>query len=481
VEKLALLPFDNVTGDASLDWVRNAGPAILSDEFVGSARVVAFRAASTADAILGGATRMLHCTFSKRGNNREPGGSESESALRFEYSFEDVESHKMAETGVADGAVLFAANTLARKLDPAAKPFSTARPDAVTAWGHGEFERAIASDPDFGAAWSEWVTQLARSGKPELAIATAERALARASLRTPYHKARLQYESAVLRKDAPAQIAALTALSEMAPRDPTSWLSLAAAEQAQRDFAAAAGHFRKVLALQPANAGVMNTLGYAEGGAGNLEAAKSILESYGRQPGQETNSLDSLGEVHFMNGRFVDAEKYFLQVTTRDPGFLQGRPLLKAAYAHWLSGDLPGADAIARRYFEASAARNDPNTVWREATWLYVTGRTEPALKKLDSAPAAQKVMLDRQRLVWRGQAHFPGLAQIKAAYFATDPSADGFTRVLYAAALAQEGKTEEARALLKRWPLPEAPGEPLLQSNVFPQFLVLRQKLGVK
>ncbi len=477
MERLALLPFDNVTGDASLDWVRNAGPAILAEEFVGLPRATAFRAATTADAILGGATRMLHCTYSKRGSS-----SDAEPALRFEYSFEDVESHKMVETGAADGTILFAANTLARKLDPDAKPFSTARPDAATAWGRGEFERATTIDPDFGAAWSDWVRQLARAGKPDLAVATAERALARASLRTPYHKARLQYESAVLRKNGPAQIAALTALSEIAPRDPASWLSLAAAEQTQRNFAAAAGHFRKVLALQPANAGVMNTLGYAEGEAGNLEAAKSILGTYGRQPGQETNALDSLGEVHFMNGRFVDAEKYFLQVAARDPGFLQGRSLLKAAYAHWLSGDLPGADGIARRYFAASAARNDPNTAWREATWLYTTGRAEQALKKLDSAPAAQKVVIDRQRMIWRGQAHFPDdLAQIRAAYFASDPSADGFPRILYAAALASQGKTEDARALLKRWPLPEAIGEPLLQSLIFPRFLELRQKLGLK
>lgn len=254
MEKLALLPFDNVTGDASLDWIRNAGPAILADELLGTARVIPFRASSAADAILGGATRLLHCTFSKRGSS-----SDAEPALRFEYSFEDVASHKMVEAGVADGAVLFAANTLARKLNPEAKPFSTARPDAVAAWGHGDFERAIAIDPDFGAAWGDWVQQLARAGKPDQAIGAAERALARASLRTPYHKARLQYESAVLRKDAAAQIATLTALSEMAPRDPASWLSLAGVEQMQRDFTAAATYLRKALALQPANAGVMNT------------------------------------------------------------------------------------------------------------------------------------------------------------------------------------------------------------------------------
>jgi tetratricopeptide (TPR) repeat protein len=292
----------------------------------------------------------------------------------------------------------------------------------------------------------------------------------------------LQYQLAALRKDGPAQVAALKTLADIAPLDARSWLALAGQEQMQRDFTAAAAHFRRLLAMQPANADVLNTLGYAEGEAGNLEAAKKALEDYGRQPGQATNSLDSLGEVHFMNARFADAEKYFLQASAREPAFLDGRPLMKAAYAHWLAGDLPGADAIARRYFEGRAARNDPNAAWQEAVWLYATGRREQALKKLDGAPADQKPVIEKQRTVWRGEARFPDdPAQIKALYLGTNPAADGLARVLYASALIRAGKDGEARDLLKRWPLPESPGEPLLQSLVFPQFLALRERLGLK
>jgi len=72
-------------------------------------------------------------------------------------------------------------------------------------------------------------------------------------------------------------------------------------------------------------------------------------------------------------------------------------------------------------------------------------------------------------------------LAQIKAVYDTTNPAADGLIRTIYAAALLDAGKPEDARALLKRWPLPESAGDPFLQSLVFPEFLELRQKLGIR
>jgi Tfp pilus assembly protein PilF len=447
----------------------------LGEELAGTPHGSPFLAPDRSEATLGGATRFLHCTFSTSGSNPD-------SALRFDYAFEDAERHKMVETGAADGAILFAVNTVARRLDPAARPFSTAQQDAVSAWGRGDFERAVALDPDFGTAWTSWVEQLARSGKPDEALAMAERAVARASLRTPLSKARLQLQTAVLRKDDAARLAALNTLAGLAPNDSAMILALAEANQKQRRFSASANDYRRVLAIEPSNASAMNGLGYAEGEAGNLAEARKILEEYGRQPGQGTNALDSLGEVHFMKGRFADAEKYFSQVAAREPGFLDSAPLLKAAYARWLGGDLKGADAIVQRYLDAREAQKDAIVGWRKAAWLYATGRKEQAMAQLDSTPADQKAIMDRQRSVWRGEVHTnEDLAQLKALYQSANPAADGLPRVLYASALARAGKSDEARALLKLWPLPETVGDPLLQSLVYPQFLDLRRQLGIQ
>jgi tetratricopeptide (TPR) repeat protein len=472
LERLAILPFSNLTGDAALDWVANAGPAILSQELDTGSRVLPLRVASVGTAALENVTQLLHCTFTQRNGS-----------LQIQYALEDAARHRMIATGSVDGAALFAVSALARKLGGNdARPFSTSNPEAAAAWGRGEFERAVTLDPDFGTAWASWIAQAAQAGKPVLASELAGRALARASLRTPLDKAQIQLSYATLHKDEGARNAALGDLARLAPHDTGALLGLAVIQQQARNYPAASELYRRVLAIDPGNVSALNSLGYAEGESGDLEAAKKTFDAYGQRPDQAINALDSLGEVYFMNGRFADAEKYFAQESARDPNFLKGAPLMKAAYAHWLGGDLAGADALMQKYLAYLAAQNDPLAAWREAVWLYATGRRDQAIAELAKAPPGQAATMDRQRAVWRGEAHVPDdLNQLRTLYQATNPSADGLPRTLYAAALAKAGKTDEARALLKLWPVPEAASDSLLQSVVYPRFFELRKALKIQ
>ena len=471
LERIALLPFDNLTGDAAFDWVSDAGPAVLSEELAGSVHVLPLRSRSVGTAALVGATQLFHCTFSRRGN-----------ALRVDFSLEDAEEHRMVATGSAEGGVLFVLNTLALKLDPGARPFSTPNQDALAAWGSGEFERAVTLDPDFGTAWAFWISQSAQAGKPEAAAVLAERALARASLRSAFNKAQIQFALAVLRKDETARGAALKELASLAPNDVANLLGLAEIEQHHRRYAAAIQLYQRALAIEPGNANALNGVGYAQGENGDLNDAKKSLEAYGQQPDQSNNATDSLGEVYFMNGRFADAEKYFIQASARDPNFLNGAPLMKASYARWLGGDLPGADALMAKYLDLRQKQNDQLAFWRQAVWQYATGRRDQALATLQKTPQDQAANMERQRAVWRGEVRLPeDLGQLKAIFENTNPAADGVPRTLYAAALARAGRADEARALLKLWPLPDSPGDPLLQSLLYPKFLELRKSLGVR
>jgi hypothetical protein len=105
---------------------------------------------------------LVHGYFTRRG-----------ASLHFQTEIEDPARHKMVAAEAVDGTVLFAMNDVARKLAPGARPFSTANQDAVAAWGHGEFERAVTIDPDFGTAWGYWVQQLGGSRKQVEAVAVA--------------------------------------------------------------------------------------------------------------------------------------------------------------------------------------------------------------------------------------------------------------------------------------------------------------------
>ncbi len=386
----------------------------------------------------------------------------------------------MVETDSEQSDVLTAMNRVARRIDGAAHPFSTTNSEAVAAWGRGEYERAVTLDPDFGAAWLAWAETLERSGNSSRAIEVASQALARSSLQSPLDRARIELLLATLRHDVDARMKTLEDLTRLAPSDAGLLETLAQGEMNARRFSAAAGHFRDLLKLDPSNVAALNSLGYAEGLAGNLQAARLAFEDYGAQPGQKPNSLDSLGEVYFMRGKFAEAEKYFLRAHQSNPALLQGQDLLKAAYARWLAGDQKGADALMARYLEFRRQQNDVLVDWREASWLFSTGRGELAINKLASVPNRQ--LAERQTAVWRGSIELPhDLAALKQRYENTAPALDAQMRVLYAAALVEAGRKNEARPLLELWPMPWTPGDPLLESWVLPKFIELRQAAGIK
>jgi tetratricopeptide (TPR) repeat protein len=420
------------------------------------------------DAYLLKATRFVHGYFTGR-----------DGSLRFAIEVEDTSRHKMVSSSVATGGVLDAMDAAAPSLAPVTHAFSTTNAEAVTAWGHGDDERAVAIDPDFGTAWLDWVQKLAATGNTPQATETAQRALARPTLRSPVDRARIRFETAVLRKDAAARERALVELARLEPADEAASLALAQAEFNARHFRDAAAQYRNLLRLDPANAAAMNSLGYAEAYSGELDAARKSFEEYGQQPGQKTNSLDSLGEAFFVNGRFTDAEKYFMAAYQSNPSFLGGADLLKAAYARWLAGDLVSADASMKSYLEFRAKLHDPLIVWREASWDFTTGRGEQAIAKLQNAPPNQKDLAEKQTAVWRGTVPMPNdLTALHQSYEQTEPASDGEARTFYAAALFAAGRKEEARALVALWPLPDSAGDPLFQSLVYPEFIELRKGL---
>jgi tetratricopeptide (TPR) repeat protein len=462
VDRIAILPFENLSGDPSLDWVSNAAPSILAEQLVGAPATVPLRASTISDGYLASATRFVHGNFTQR-----------RGALQFDIDVEDAARHKTIAQDNFQGAVLDAMNRAAHRLDSRAQPFSSSNPDAVAAWAHGDEERAVALDPDFGAAWVARSESLAARGQSDQAIAVIARALDRPNLRSAIDRARLVVLSATLRKDVSARERALAALHSLDPADAGLTLRLAEAETQARNFAASAGDYKTILAAEPDNTGALLALGYAQAFAGDVDAARGTFESYGRREGQKTNSFDSLGEAYFMNGKFAEAEKSFLQAYASNPAFLASADLLKAAYAHWLAGDLKGADATMARYFDARVKAHDPLVAWREASWYYATGRRDQAMQALAKAPPP---LVERQTEAWK--APLPtDLEALKQAYEQTAPSSDGIARTRYAAALFRAGRTDEARKLLERWPLPTENGaDALLESTVFPTFLELRK-----
>jgi hypothetical protein len=78
---------------------------------------------------------------------------------------------------------------------------------------------------------------------------------------------------------------------------------------------------------------------------------------------------------------------------------------------------------------------------------------------------------------VWSNLQSIPSdLAELEKAYRRSNPLSDGLVRTLYAEALARAGRKDEARSLVKLWPLPEQTD--LLQGLMYPKFIELRKAL---
>ena len=158
---------------------------------------------------------------------------------------------------------------------------------------------------------------------------------------------------------------------------------------------------------------------------------------------------------------------------------LNGADLLKAAYSHWLQGDLPGADKVFLQYVAFRSQQKDALIPWRQAVWEYSTGRAEAAMARLSSVSGPAANAANAQNAVWKDPTKLPrDPATLKQIYQRTPPASDGIPRVFYAEALAHAGQKDEARKLIEFWPLPALENDPLLQSFVFPKYLELKREL---
>jgi tetratricopeptide (TPR) repeat protein len=114
-------------------------------------------------------------------------------------------------------------------------------------------------------------------------------------------------------------------------------------------FEQASETMTRVAATIPA---AWNQVGYSQAMLGNTDAARKALEDYRKFGGDEANAVDSLGEVHYITGKYAEAEKYFLECGDKFPQTIQGRTAkLKAAAMRALQGNRGGAEELAQSMF----------------------------------------------------------------------------------------------------------------------------------
>jgi cytochrome c-type biogenesis protein CcmH/NrfG/TolB-like protein len=371
--RYAVLRFENLSGDPSLDWVGRAASETLSVSLAGAldgpvlpvaalsrlepslgSRPASAPGISTQrhEALLSAATRVISGYVERTGGR-----------IRITASVEDVPAARSHSVSAEGSSVIAALQTLAAQLSSHPNPPPTSNETALRSYaialespvaaGTDGLENAVRADPDFGPAWNALVrVDLARGDR-----AAAEDAIRRAR----EHKldavsfANLDLEAA----DPANRIDAMRKLAALTPGDTGLLRLLAEAETIAGRFDAAAADWKKLTVTFPDDASLWNVFGYSLSYTGDYQGARAALAEYARIRPKDPNAYDSLGDLNYAFRKFTEAAANYAQASQLQIDFSGYGDLYKAAWAKFNAGDKAGADSLFARFRDARAKHSD--------------------------------------------------------------------------------------------------------------------------
>ncbi len=529
VERLGVMPIENLSSDAQMDWRSRAAAAAVVYDLAGAKNIFARQVDSLSAAQSMQASRLLEGYFFER-NGR----------IGIRATLENLETNRTMGSieidGTASAGFLPLANELARRMTPDARMFGTSNEMAFRFYGEAllardsktveqALEAATNADPGFSDGYLDEAKLLAETGQRDRA-----REVVQAGERTrldAIERANLEYVAAAASGDAADRMNALERLTVATPANANIFKELGEMRSARREFRQAAMEYRAAAQLDPDEPGTWNELGYALAWANDLSSAREALAQYQKLAPDDNNVLDSEGEVSYFRGDFQAAGEYFEKAAVKNPS-----ELLKAAEARLMAGDLPGADALFLKHLGPAKAQK--GAAYQMAQWEFLTGRRKAGMARMEKlAPESNgdlQALALSQLAIWKletgdGKAaadlanqavtraqspqvrgisaacrfiasgtsassgsklvdayallfakkYREALPLLQAAYSETNPPADGQVRTLLAWAYVETGAAEKAAALVDSYPLPLSSGEPLFASLIFPRYLFLR------
>jgi tetratricopeptide (TPR) repeat protein len=405
--RYAVLRFENLSGDPSLDWTARAASEMLSISLAGALDGPVLPSAALArltpalgprpsavpgisaerqKALLAGATRLIFGYVERAGSQTLITAVE-----------DDVATGKSLRTETAaDPSPLAALDRIARQFSSHPGPAPTSNATALRLYSTAlespisaaadDLDKATRADPNFGTAWVSLVNlELARGDR-----GAAEDAMDRARRQKldALSQARLDLEQANLRPDQSARIEALRKVVSLTPGDTGLLRTLAETEMSAGRFEASAADWKRLAAMVPDNPSVWNSIGYTLSYAGDYNGAMSALRQYASMRPKDANPHDSMGDLNFSFRKFKEAAGDYMQANDAQPDFEQYGDLFKAAWAKFNAGDKPGADALFSQFRAAREKLANGLIPLMVADWLYRTGRKREALDSLRATVA---------------------------------------------------------------------------------------------
>lgn len=406
VERVAILRFENLSGDPSLNWMGRAFAEIVSRDLATAPDVYAIPPSrlQNLDTALGRRAPGTPGISSERtaalglGADRLGYGEywQSQGKLQARLTVEELPGGKMRVVAVSGLDLFDAGDALAGKISTQASRYGSRNEAAIREYVLGveagdtgsaaqHFSAAIAADADFEPPYEALAELKSRQRDTAGAEAVLNQALAHRDRMPELERTQLAFDSAGLKADTAARQQALDAWTRLTPNDPVMWRSAAEAAMSRHEYKRSVEAYQKALALQPDDGSFLNQFGYAAAYAGDLPAAVRALERYRALRPADPNPLDSLGDVNLLAGRLKQAENYYLQAAKKSPDFLGGGDFRKAAMARLMSGDIEGATKLEEQYLGYRMTVHDPLVDYYGAEWAWINGKRKEAYQGLEA------------------------------------------------------------------------------------------------
>jgi serine/threonine protein kinase/tetratricopeptide (TPR) repeat protein len=241
------------------------------------------------------------------------------------------------------------------------------------------FERALELDPEFASAYLA-LGQIMKEFM-EMDRALDHIKMAKAFSHKATAKERLYIEAAyslAVEHDWERQIELLEEITRKFPQEKRAYVSLGTnLKQRYPDRARAA--FEQALALDPDYGYALNELAYIFAHREEYERSIELFKRYAQVDPDDANPLDSLAELYLKMGRLSESALKYAEALRVKPDFFPS--MRGASFVHALLEDYPKAADLLDRFIEAAPTPGaKADAYWRRGILNYWRGRPDSAL-----------------------------------------------------------------------------------------------------
>ena len=326
-----------------------------------------------------------------------------------------------------------------------------------------DLEKAVSLDPSFAIAYLYLAQSYYQLGDFRARDEALRKALSHTDGISEKESLYIQAQYAsVIENNSGKKRALLIKLTERYPGEKHAFYELGSQAYAQNRFTEAVSALEKAAALDPQFGPALNMLGYSLSKSGRFQEAESVFLRYIASHPGDPNPLDSLTELHLTQGKLDQAEARYLEVIRKaSPDFTGSYKGL--AYISALREDY----IQSARWIGEFAARASPaekmEALWHVSLYDYFLGRLEKslagylALKKIAESYRQEYVAASVNWIlvfIYGDLGRFDeaeGSIRALASYYEKDPSRESNTsrarkEFLLGWIRLKQGRREEAR-----------------------------------